>query len=272
MGHNFNDFNKLFPSLCSLELDNVKIANPKAFQQHFPELRNLHLIQHEVPGESAKDNEWLLSESNVGDLLRLNPNINDLEIHGKSLNAKFMKNISEHLQTIKRLSISWDDIESFNLEDDVIHLKNVKRFSIQGWSQFMPSKFSFDKLKTLHLLRTNAAANNFFIDFIRMHPSIIRLVIDTNDQHLLVNREHILELASALPSLEKSTIYNKGFSIDEIITLINECKALKMVRLLRRWFSSQTDSEIHEMLNAQIGSSWKITFIYYGVDLERLNN
>lgn len=276
LGHSFKNFNKMCPNLEDLSFNDIRLSidqhftTTKIIEQHFPKLRKLQIKQTSNEDYWNSHSSSILKESHVGNLLRLNPKISDLNIGGHVLNANFLRKISEHLQSIKVFGIHWCDAKSFYTKN-VIHLKSVESLYIHVNSlRTLPMiSFLFDKLKQLDL--RYAQLNTDFIDFVRRHPTITKLTISFNGFISYEEGKNILELARALPSVEELFIYNKAFSIDKIITLISECKTLKMFEF-KIETCAQTHSEIHAMLNAQISDNWRIASKYERYILKRLNN
>lgn len=98
-----------------------------------------------------------------------------------------------------------------------------------------------------------------------MNPNIKELLLDTGSLEPSSDGESILELATALPRLENLTIKYKLCSVDEIISFIENCEALKVVNLAKRFFSVK--KEAIQLLTERLSVNWNID-ISNGITLE----
>lgn len=261
LGDTFSHFNQLFPNIKSLKLTNVRMNDTKCIEQQFPKLVCLVLKKCVNEENSRNERRLLLRESNFAVILRLNPNIRKLVFDDFIFDGIFHRYMSENLQGIKKLTVT-SDLTNLRLRDDVIRFENVESFYLYAFTEKVKRlpkiPFLFSKLKKFELGLDAAYLDKKFIYFLQMHPLLVKLKIYSKNPQFSQRVGDIQKLVKVLPSLNKLYIMDQGFSFDEIITLIKECKTLKDVILGRDIFNSDCDSKIDRMLMEQIGEQWRI--------------
>lgn len=213
-------FNRLFPKTRTLKLLWTDVAGVKL---HIPHLEQLEI---NIPISLNK-----FQMDNIKAIIRSNPQLRCLKIYF-GWNTEFLRNISKHMKSVKRLEIGCAFIGDEH-DGDTIQFNGVNHFTLcsNGMTAVPKIIFSFDRIEEF-TLETNCWWNEENINLISKHKSITKLIIKSNDSTYrnTINGEIARKMAKALPSLRHISIEYKQFAVIEAKHLLNEFKLLKTLQ------------------------------------------
>lgn len=134
--------NRVFPSVRQLILANVECDHSNCFNCNFSRLNELHIRSVDVEK-----------------LLEKNPQIELVWV--SSATHDNLKEISNFLPNLKKLSIDWLAWNYFRGNDDFIRFDNVKQVRIKSGPHRIPTKISFLQLEELELGCEPTLSNNW---------------------------------------------------------------------------------------------------------------
>lgn len=274
LGKNLSMLNIWFPSITSLRLDQSGMAEPKALEVNFADLKHLEIYNN------GRD----LTEATIGKLLRFNQQLESLVLCCE-INADFLRFIAEHTPQVEELEL-WVPSDRFNsFGDQKITFESVKEFKLNCWHHYglwlAHVPFKFTELQKLWLHGFNEF-NNQMLEFIKQNKGISNLYlvpyIDNEDdfgywddwEHLTFDDlQSIVETLSKLVELEFCA---ETFTDDELARLLLENMGLKKVRI---WFIERLECFCH--IRKAVEAQWVITIPSNGtcfakmIQLERVN-
>lgn len=201
-----------------------------------------------------------LNESNVMEILRLNPNLKSLNLH--NFDTKFLQMVGEYLQQLKHLELSFEDDDSFNHDEPSIRLWNVKKLDVSvktTESTLFPNfPFNFGNIEEIRFT-TDKCYINFHHDFFRENPlKIIHLNCDSISA-LVGNRN---DLARFLPSVTELLLENCKLTVDIVISFL-ECP------MLAKFHFAPAKSFREHMARNGFANEWRVEFDENVVKMER---
>lgn len=250
------DLKTLFP-----EMRNLEICSHNKFDRNFPDLEHLS-----IGGFIQCLGDVSVHRKNIIEILRLNPQLKSLFFGGDMVNGIFIQSISDHLQWIETLDIKCNHL--YDLDNNVIHFRNVKHFTLSSISycSFRRIPFLFDKLKTLSINTTCFSFSTEFLEFISLHrSSLTKLCINSSDFMInLFENVDQTQFANAMELFTDIDFSRFILSIDETIDFLNICIMLKRFR-----FRLSSNSKIDQLLK-RMSREWRLAADeHFNIILER---
>ncbi|XP_031633574.1 uncharacterized protein LOC116347200 [Contarinia nasturtii] len=231
------EFNKWFPQLRNLEFRGDHFAengDGKCIEKTLSNLDHL----------SLKFGPTAFQASNIGEALRLNPQIRRLQVANNNLNIS----ISKYLQNINDLDVHWST-KGVDAETPVIHLKNVQCFRITCYDLMPKILYTFDCLKKFTMESTPRDWNDV-IDFVNQNQTLIEVTLKQFGRIPVVDANGKFKLAQTLAKIKTVNFYIFSLSVDEAITFTTANKALKSIRFK---LNSKSD---YDDLKIKLSNEW----------------
>lgn len=253
--------NQVFPSMRSLYLNHVQNQNISTLASKYPNLEHLQAVYNVNQYHLGYVTETVITE-----IIRLNPQIKSIDL--SNVNGILLQFISNHLKNLEKLTI-------YNYDDEnqiPIYFKYVKIFKIgQCKTQSMPAHITFDE----HLEDFEVGAHprdRKYIDFILNNKNLKKICITAGSPYYGLESVDIQRLASAnLDVVEMSMMYGMDASVEDFVTLIENCKHLNRLHInMYSMFSHMND--IVQMLRQQLTpNEWIVNTNEYGILIVRNN-
>lgn len=191
-----------------------------------------------------------------------------LESELQSLSIPFFaiyQGINEILPHLKVLKVNkLDKLDRFpDIYNSVtFHFKTVKRLEIRHYSQFTRVPLSFDNLEEFALQFIYScpldSRHEKFYDFLRQHPSIIKMTIEGESVKL-----DLLKLINMLPVVREVEISGQ-YLIRDVIRFLNEKKTLKILKV-----SDYFNKKEHAVLQMKLNKEWHLVPVGYRLMFKR---
>lgn len=244
---NIADFNRWFPRMQRLEVCSQCSATGGTFiEKHFPNLDNLSISKNDRTVNA------LFRQSNVAEVLRLNPQLRRLQLGGVFTDENYLRSVSHHLQNIVDLElVEWYPVK-LKLEKGVINFKNVERFKI-GRSKLLQTPeipFSFDRLEEFELFMNISIPHlDAIIRFIGEHPKLIKVTIG-HMNYKFIEATNALKLAKVLSKMKIIDFGSSKLSVNDAIIFVQGIQLLQKFRFKLDDFSKFDD------LQKYLGEEW----------------
>ncbi|XP_055306308.1 uncharacterized protein LOC129570643 [Sitodiplosis mosellana] len=261
------DLKKPFTNVESVCLAGVRFHNKTSeLNAWFPKMRRLNLFAQSddtiaVQFPHLQDLSLCLSsvnhdEERFAELLHSNPNLRALSTNS-NIETKYLQCASELLQHLESLEIRRPISYSGNRP---VHFPSVKKLTLQNVA---PEKFplTFDQLEELVI--TPIGTKHSYADLIISNQASLRKLIYRGSKFGVAGA--LLKIAS--PSLVEVDMNGCRFPIDEVVTFVNKCTALKKLSL---GFDDEKDyKEVQNRLSKEWRGTGKMLGGMYEVTMER---
>lgn len=224
-----NPLNKLFPNVRTLDINYGHIW-PWQIEVQFPHLNQLNISF----SASARNRSY-------ANMMRMNSQVQSLVLRGKPC-AKYLRYASKHLKFLERLQIvisnqnDLNDFDNFGEDVNFTFLKELKIIlTTNRYMKTVKIPIVSNNLKefTFHLASKSGDGNrkdnvNILIDFFKKCPSLTKVTLSRCWNVVMpINKEIIIEIADALPSIESINISMLKISFNVAIEFVKYCKRLK---------------------------------------------
>lgn len=166
------------------------------------------------------------------------------------------------LQRIESLEIDCE--HSFNINDDVIHLKEVKNFTLDTDS-ISEIPLSFERLETITLNAKELEINSKILDFIIQNQSTLTKVSLSGICFNPFTHLNIMDIATAMQLLTEIDL-DYDFSVNDMFGFVGICKKLKKFRF------SIDHKSINERILKRIKCKWNLSTEYHGSTMYTILN
>lgn len=212
LGNSHLTFSKLFPACAVLDLGSSYISTVDFSNERLPNLEKL----------MANNQDYLTTET-LQWIIMNHPQIRSLEI--KFVRPELLEIVANGLPLLEDLVlISYDDM---NVGDVSVHLEHLKRFSLKGYIDTMPSKFTFGNISELEVVALARNTTSLVEMVLKYANSLqyLRLVVD-------LSNSDILQLANGLSNVvEMELKCTNDVQIETITKIIENCRHLRMLNL-----------------------------------------
>lgn len=230
--HSFDE-NTMHIELYTKNYNSVPLNEFFPFMQEISIFHTLDSIAHHFPHltkcslYSAHRNDYLMT------FFQLNPQL--IEFHDTIYNnERYVRYLNQMLPNLESLSIRICRDPIASLEREIIHFKNVKKFSmgIVGMDEVQSFRrdvlnITFDQLESFTLKRT---PNHYTADLVQIIAANAGLeVVDTN---IKMKSEQLQGLVKALPRLKEMTLYCYTGILIALQRLLSENHELEKIRLM----------------------------------------
>lgn len=230
---NWTEIKRCFPNMRILKLGELR--NTDCIAAHLPTLQHLEI-------HVAVDEKLV----NLTTCLQMNKQLQSLQINNFDFDMAFYRIVSEFPRLKSLTTIGRFQVTNAYFKPDDIHFDTVKTFKINQVvvDGLVLSKVAmiFSELQEL----TIDAFDQNVIDFVKNgYFPISKLTC--SDKGTAIGMQ---QLAEGFSSLEELRFPECTFTIDDVISFVNECNSLKSFKfkLLSRW----------EYLQAVLGSEWRL--------------
>lgn len=241
IGRKTPPMNHTFPAIRKLTL-NFHNKGSSYLNCYFPHLEHLNI-------------EFVRSLDDITNMLSLNPHIQSISYHQKSLQS--LKKISEILPDLKSLTLG-----SFNSNYDEIYFANVTKFSMkENFYEFgSPKNLHFPKLQEASIF-INVFSENW-INFFKEHNQLERIVLNycnLNDAQF----EHLTPFFQNAVDISINRRAEDFITTNTIIAFVQNHKHLMKISL-----DLFTENDV-KILQERLGNNWEFKSLLQKILLTR---
>lgn len=255
LSYNISKLEKWFPKMRKLKLIDSTTPNPACIEKHFPHLESLVIWLH-------GSRRGGFTKSNLNEIIRLNPNIQDLWFQFYSFPVN-----SDHLQIDQDLSrliaVNLKNLDRFVWAPDNNATSNCDKITFKKLRYFISEApiqhFSFRQLEGLELRRTRTSIHEI-IDFICRNKKLTKLKVTLDFMNSRqASSEQITKIIKTLTRLNELAIDWRIFvGMDDVLKFLGSCKSLMRMHLVN--VSERMAHVSHQIMQRHnsLDSSWKI--------------
>lgn len=224
-GNSHFTFTELFPAIKILDLGSSNIGAMDFSNERLSNLEHL-----------LADNQDYLTTQTLERIIINHPQMQCLTL--KSVKSELLQLASELQQLKELVLINYDDINIGNVS---LHFQHLKSFTVKGYIDTMPSKFTFGNISEIEVIALTKNTTSLV-------EMVLKYAMTLQHLHLIVdlNNSEILQLANGLLNVvEMKLKCTDDIQIETIIKLIENGKYLLKLDL-----DFETKNFSHLVINA----------------------